>query len=194
MWIDMWPWGHIAVGYLLCSLWYRWRDGNVPTAGVAISLAVGTQFPDLIDKPLAWTFGVLPSGRAGAHSLLIAIPLLVFLWWRVDSSAKRRAWGGFALGYLAHLAADGVYSLVDAEFAELSYLFWPVLALPGYDESTGIVAHFLTANITLPLLSELVLFVAATLLWTADGTPGVRLVGRWCKHGTDGVITALSRR
>jgi len=190
----MWPWGHAAVGYLLCSLWVRWRDGRAPTAGVVLPLALGTQFPDLIDKPLAWTFSVLPSGRAGAHSLLVAVPLLAVLWWRFDSPTERRAWVGFAIGYLAHLATDGLYPLLDGEFADLSYLLWPALELPAYEESTGIISHFLAADITLALLAELLLFAAATLLWAVDGAPGLRAIGRWCKRRADGASTALSSR
>jgi len=86
----MWPWGHAAVGYLAYSLGYRASDRRLTGAAV-IALGVGTQFPDLIDKPLGWTFGVLPGGRTLAHSLLtvavvavvLAIPLGVV-------SARRR--------------------------------------------------------------------------------------------------------
>ena len=190
----MWPWGHAAVAYLLCSLWVRSRDGHAPTAGIVLPLAVGTQFPDLIDKPLAWTFGVLPSGRAGAHSLLVAVPLLALLWWRFSSPAARRAWAGFAIGYLTHLATDGVYSVLDTEFAELAYLLWPAVSLPPAEESTGIVGHFLAADMTPFLLFEIVLFAVATLLWAVDGAPGLRAIGRWCKRRADGATTALSSR
>jgi len=190
----MWPWGHAAVGYLLCALWVRARYGRAPTAGVVLPLAVGTQFPDLLDKPLAWTFGVLPSGRAGAHSLLVAVPLLALLWWRVDSATARRAWAGFALGYLAHLATDGLYPLLDGDFAGLAYLFWPVLSLPPYDESAGILAHFAAAEPTAALLAEVGLFAVATIVWAADGAPGLRTVGRWCKRRAAVATTALSGR
>ena len=190
----MWPWGHAAVGYLLCSLYLRTRYGRVPTAGVVLPLAVGTQFPDLVDKPLAWTFGVLPSGRAGAHSLLVALPLLAVLWWRLDGRTERRAWVGFATGYLVHLATDGVYALAAGEFDGLAYLLWPVLSLPSYDESAGILAHFLAAEPTPPLLAELLLFAAATLLWAVDGAPGPWAVGRWCKRRVDGATRTLSSR
>jgi len=190
----MWPWGHAAVGYLVCSLWVRSRYGYGPTAGVVLPLAIGTQFPDLIDKPFAWTFGVLPSGRAGAHSLLVALPLLAVLRWYFDGDAGRRAWTGFALGYLSHLATDGVYALIEGEFSGLTYLFWPVLSLPPYEESTGIIGHFLAADLTPYLLAELLLFAAATLLWAIDGAPGLRAVGQWCKRRVDGATAALSSR
>jgi len=186
----MWPWGHAAVGYLVCSLLVRFRDGQRPTAGVVLPLALGTQFPDLIDKPLAWTVGVLPSGRAGAHSLLVAVPLLALLWWRLDSGVERRAVVGFALGYLVHLATDGVYALVEGDFAELTYLLWPALTLPTYGESDSIVSHFLAADITPYLLVEVVLFVAATVVWVADGAPGLRAVGHWCKRRVPATLSS----
>ncbi|WP_324665357.1 metal-dependent hydrolase [Haloarcula sediminis] len=190
----MWPWGHAAVAYLLCSLYLRTRYGRLPTAGLVLPLALGTQFPDLVDKPLAWTFGILPSGRAGAHSLLVAIPLLAILWQRFDGPTERRAWAGFATGYLVHLATDGVYALVAGEFGGLAYLLWPVLSLPAYEESAGILAHFLAADPTPELLVELLLFAAATLLWAVDGAPGLRAVARWCRRRADGATAALSSR
>jgi hypothetical protein len=61
----MWPWEHLAVGYLLysvsCVLW-----GRYPTRIGVAALAFGTQFPDLVDKPLGWWLGVLPSGQSFA--------------------------------------------------------------------------------------------------------------------------------
>jgi len=102
--------------------------------------------------------------------------------------------GGFAIGYLVHLATDGVYAVVEGEFAGLSYLLWPVLSLPEYEESMGILAHFLAAEITPYLVTELLLFAAATLLWAVDGAPGLRAMGRWCKQRAEGATTALSGR
>jgi len=190
----MWPWGHAAVGYLLYSLWCRRRDGRAPTAAAALSLAVGTQFPDLVDKPLGWTLGVLPSGRAGAHSLLVAAPVLALLWWRLDGDLWRRARAGFALGYLTHLATDGLYPLVEGEFADLAFLLWPALALPAGDESAGIVAHLLAADVTPYLLAELLLFVGASTLWVVDGLPGLGAVWRWCRRRAARASAALSGR
>ena len=65
----MWPWGHLAVGYLVYSGLSRWRFGRLPGSVATLAVALGTQLPDLVDKPLAWTVNVLASGRSLAHSL-----------------------------------------------------------------------------------------------------------------------------
>lgn len=71
----MWPWGHAAVGYLLYRVLGRTSGrtgGDGPPSGPAVvALGVGTQFPDLVDKPLSWSFDLLPAGRTLAHSALI---------------------------------------------------------------------------------------------------------------------------
>lgn len=190
----MWPWGHVAVGYLLCTLWTRARYRRPPAAHVALAVAVGTQFPDLIDKPLSWTFGVLPSGRAGAHSVLVAIPLLIGLWWRFDRRDGRSAWAWFAVGYLTHLVSDGLYAALAGELGGLGYLLWPVTTLPAYDESAGILAHFMAAEFTPELLGELGLFTLAATVWIADGLPGLRVMGLWFKRRFKSATSTLSNR
>ena len=60
----MWPWGHLALGYLLHSPLARARFGRPPTDRATLLLVIGTQLPDLVDKPLAWWLGVLPAGRS----------------------------------------------------------------------------------------------------------------------------------
>ena len=53
---DVLPWGHLAIGYLCLSLAIRARWRVPPQGPAVIAVAIGTQLPDLIDKPLAWTF------------------------------------------------------------------------------------------------------------------------------------------
>jgi hypothetical protein len=49
----MWPWGHLAVGYLLSAGAAYLRDHSSPRGLAVVALAAGTQLPDLLDKPLA---------------------------------------------------------------------------------------------------------------------------------------------
>jgi len=101
-----------------------------PPRGHTLLFVLGaTQLPDLIDKPLAWTFGVLPSGRMFAHSLVISLPVL-FLGCVL---AARRGWGRpaavFSLAYLSHIVGD-FYSILwqGTEYYFFPNLFWPLLA------------------------------------------------------------------
>ena len=160
----MWPWGHAAAGYLLYTLWARRRFHRPPAGAATLALAVGTQFPDLVDKPLAWTFGISPSGRAGAHSLLIAIPLLLMLWVGLPDRHRRSLWGAFAAGTI--VASDGgqhrngIVGETDATPTALSNLEeWRALALGNHgllligsltntlDAETIQSAHILTATL-----------------------------------------------
>ncbi|MCO8243643.1 metal-dependent hydrolase [Haladaptatus sp. AB643] len=125
----MWPWGHLAVGYLLYSFWCR-ADDRSPSAVGTVAVAFGTQFPDLVDKPLAWTFAVLPTGRTLTHSLLTATLLLGLLWIGARRSERRIPLGAFAIGYLSHLAMDSVHPLLQGRLADVSFLLWPVLSPP----------------------------------------------------------------
>lgn len=140
----------MALGTPCCWIYSLLTLGSCPisTATVtvpAFALAFGTQFPDLVDKPLSWTLGVLPCGRIGAHTPLVAVPLLIVLWWHFDTRASRRAWVSFAVGYLTHLASDGVYAVVDVELIGLGYLLWPITPIPSYEELSGIVTAELTS-------------------------------------------------
>lgn len=190
----MWPWGHAAVGYLLYTGWSRLRYRKPPVAIATLALAIGTQFPDLVDKPLAWELGLLASGRGGAHSLLVAVPILLVLWWILDSPNGRVAWGGFAVGYLSHLAADGIHAALRGEFAELSYLLWPVTPIPDYSESQSILAHFAAMEFTPSLYVQFGLFGLVTLLWLVDGAPGIRLMIEWVKRQATTAKAALSKQ
>lgn len=170
----MWPWGHVAVGYLLWSASVRGVDGRRPTGAEVAALAVGTQFPDLVDKPGAWVFGVLPSGRSLAHSLITATVVIAVVY--VLARRRRREWlaAAFGVGYVSHSLADTVSSLLSGEFDKLTYLLWPVTPVPVYGPESG------DSSATLGLfLLQLALTVAAYALWRHDGSPGsAGVVGR----------------
>jgi hypothetical protein len=182
----MWPWEHLAVGYVVCSCYFRLR-GCRPDAAAALAVAFGTQFPDLVDKPLAWVFGLLPGGVSLAHSVLVA-PVVAGV---VVLAARRRARGpageAFALGYLSHLPADLLYPLLVGGSPVPRAFLWPLVVVPD-DPSGSLLATVLAfadrslAVVTAPggaryVVFEALLLVAALALWTADGTPGGAVLG-----------------
>ncbi len=171
----MWPWGHAAVGYLLYSLLVR-ADGRAPSSAPVVALAVGTQFPDLIDKPLGWTFGLLPAGRSFAHSLftLLAVSAIAVA---VARRYRRPEVGvAFSVGAVSHAVADGLYAIVTGSYADLSYLAWPVLPAPVSEVEQSFLAHFALLEFNWHFALELALVVLAVVLWLLDGRPGLDVV------------------
>lgn len=177
----MWPWEHAAFGYLLYSLFARLR-GNRPRGTAAVlALLVATQFPDLLDKPLAWVVHVLPAGRSLGHSLLFAVPLLSAV---TLVSANWRLGLGVAVvvGYLSHLAGDVLFPLITEGDLEVRFLFWPILPAESgpvdaaahlFDLVTSFVSFLSTPRGGLYLIFEGTLLVGAFALWIADGRPGL---------------------
>lgn len=185
----MWPWEHLAFGYLLYSVYCHaaWRDG--PGERDAAAVAAATLLPDLVDKPLGWWLGVLPGGRTFAHSLLVAVPAIVLValvGWFLHA---HRSAIGFAVGYLSHLLGDVVYPLVVKGELRMGFLLWPLTASDAgapeapFGHLVELLADF-TAFLATPmgalyLLVEGLLVVTALVVWWRDGTPGLR----WIRDG-----------
>lgn len=196
----MFPTGHAALGYLLYSGWRRYGVGAGPTGKPVLALVLGTQVPDLIDKPLSWTFSILPSGRSFGHSLLIlalvGVVLTVFARWQLNRQRQTmvangagvdRVWervsepavGAFLLGWGSHMLGDSWTVLVGWDDCA-SYLLWPVLSICKYpEENRTILGHVLSIEMSFNLGLSLVLTGLAALVWVLDGKPGLNLVRRW---------------
>lgn len=179
----MWPWEHLAVGYLLYSGYVRVQHRERPTAAAAVAVAVGTQFPDLVDKPLAWVFGILPSGVSLAHSVFTAAGLslvVVLLGRRIQ---RERPAVGFAVGYLSHLPADILYPVILGRRVMVEAFLWPVASVSspvrqGLFENFAYYAFkflaFLATERGMAFLAlEGVLLGGAVLVWISDGHPGL---------------------
>lgn len=184
----MWPWEHLAVGYLAYSIAVRSVTGRPPRDPVAVVvLAFATQFPDLIDKPLAWSLGMLPTGTSLAHSVFVAVPLSVLvavLAWRWGRPAIGAA---FAIGYLLHLPSDAIYAAVILGSPLTGEGFaWPLVPATPI-ERTGFganVSHYFERYVAALtsregiryLAAELLLVGGAFALWLRDGVPGMALL------------------
>lgn len=169
----MLPWGHAAVGYLLYVAFVRYRGGTRPAGPAVLALAVGTQFADLVDKPLGWYLGVIPGGRSLAHSLLVAAAVLGAVHWAAGRYDRREIGAAFAIGHLSHLAADALYPVLEREWVDLAYFLWPVVADPDPVTDASITEVLLASTFSVTWYFEVGLFVVATALWVSDGTPGL---------------------
>lgn len=123
----MMPWEHLLVAAVPVVSYTLLRDGRVPGGAVVLAVVVGSQFPDLVDKPLAWQFGVLPNGRMFMHSLVVAAPFslaVLALSWRLD---RRRVGGAFVAGHLLHVPGDFYATLPGWPPPLPNNMLWPLV-------------------------------------------------------------------
>lgn len=168
----MWPWGHLAVGYLLYSVWVG-RQDRLPTAIEVALLAFGTLLPDLVDKPLAWTFGLLESGRSLGHSVLVAALVLMAVHALFAPRLGRAPIAAFAVGYLSHPLADFPFGPVLAgDLTALNYLLWPLVSVPPPETDISLLAYILAFEPGPYDWFQFALVGLAVVRWQTDGRPG----------------------
>jgi len=180
----MLPWEHAAVAYVLYSGYSRLRYGTSPNGWAVLVVLFASQLPDLIDKPLAWEFGLVPSGRSVAHSIFVGVPLSAVVFMVARQYGRPQLGAGFGIGYLSHLATDAV-PLYPGSSTSFGSILWPVRT---YEEPSGSTDGFVETTIEL-LAQGLSLFTAdpgtnmlvggvlvglMVLLWLIDGVPGLR--------------------
>jgi hypothetical protein len=169
----MWPPGHLALGYVAASLASRTTRGRSPDALHLPWIVLGSQFPDLIDKPLSWTFGILPGGRTLAHSAFAAVAVAVVAV-AVGRRLRSHAGVAFAAAYASHLVGDAIRPALAGDVAGLRFLLWPVVPYRGAPgEEVDLLARLASMSLSGGLTVELVLAGAVALLWLVDGAPGV---------------------
>jgi hypothetical protein len=137
-----------------------------------VLLAIGTQFPDLIDKPLAWSIGVLPTGRTLGHSLLVAVPISI----AASRLLPTGQGAAFTIGYGSHLAADALWPVVEGQVGFLAFLLWPVLPSPTYEVAPSFGAHLTAFTWTSQSATEIVVCILAGVHWLSVGRPGLAAV------------------
>jgi membrane-bound metal-dependent hydrolase YbcI (DUF457 family) len=136
----MLPLGHAALGYLLSAVAVRVSGKRVPLRYAIVPLAVGTQFPDLVDKPLAY-LGVLAYGRSLTHSIFALVLVIALVWTtarhlnsRLQSAWRTQLcrWGpvAFAIGYVSHILGDAHEAVLAGNFYETRFLLYPLSTLP----------------------------------------------------------------
>jgi hypothetical protein len=136
-----------------------------------------------VDKPLAWTFDVLPSGTSLAHSLLVAVPASLLAVAVARRAGRGRYGTAFAVGYLSHLPADVVYPALVGGTPKTAFLLWPLVParvgdvpgfLPHFEDLAASFLGFLAGpQGAAYLAAELALVGGALALWLYDGAPGL---------------------
>lgn len=184
----MFPWEHAAVAYLWYAGYARWH-GDAPPAGWGILVVLfASQFPDLIDKPLAWQLSLLASGRSLAHSVFVAVPL-AYVGIAVARRADRMPLGVVgAIGFLSHLATDAV-PLSPSEDLNSAVVLWPLVTSDSSSSAAGSSTAGAVGRASETLLDaypslsageptleagiRLGIVGLAGVVWLADGRPGV---------------------
>lgn len=179
----MWPWEHLAFGYIVYSLAHRILTRRGVGTPAALTVALATQLPDLIDKPLAWTFDVLPSGVSLAHSAFFVPPATLAVYLAGRWSGFRRLWIPFLVAYVSHLFGDGISGIVYGDNPSFSFLLWPLYETSAPSRA-GLFSNFFyyfgnymetlaSPEGAMYILLELGLLGTAFLLWLWDGAPGL---------------------
>lgn len=174
----MWPLGHLAIAYLLYSGSTRWRFADTPEGTAMVVLFIGALFPDIVDKPLAWYLGMLPSGRSLAHSLVVLIPLCLGLYVVFKHRGQAELAVAFAIGAISHALVDALPA-IWREDATANFLLYPLVPIEAYETGPPTILGLLQAQLTSPWFHvEFVLALLALVLWRRDGMPGRGAVRR----------------
>ncbi|SEO83302.1 LexA-binding, inner membrane-associated putative hydrolase [Halorientalis persicus] len=183
----MMPWGHLVIGYLIYSAGLHLWSQRSPAGGPTLVLAFATQFPDLLDKPLNWWFGIL-DGRGIGHSFLTMVPFCVAAYLVARRYDRGPLGAAFGVGVISHLPMDALGALLTGTVPERApYLLWPLFPAPTYPKDS-FWDHFEVLLATLQLLPwnspvelvsillgpELLFLLVPFSVWAYDGFPGVK--------------------
>ncbi|ELY49394.1 metal-dependent hydrolase [Natronorubrum sulfidifaciens] len=194
----MWPWEHAIVGYLAYSLFSRLYYRESPTGLAAFAAVFASVLPDLIDKPLAWEFGVFQTGYALGHSVFFAIPLAIGVGLVARAVGRTPAGIAFGIGYLLHLPSDVLDGYLRGGAYHPELMFWPVETVGAHDHGQGFLEQFtrlfsqyqqalLAGDLSTYVWLQLGLATVAAIVWIADGAP----VLRECLLGGKRLLTSL---
>jgi len=118
------PIEHFIIALLPIAAYALIRDRELPSLQLVAVAFFGSQFPDLIDKPLAHELLLIPSGRVFMHSLPFAIPLSIAVIAYSIRTERARLGMAFVFAYLSHLVADN-QQLLPPDPQVSSDLLWP---------------------------------------------------------------------
>ena len=188
----MWPWEHVLFAYVFYSVFVHVRYRRSPAELSVVALAFGSLLPDLVDKPLAWQFGVFESGYALAHSVFVAVPVAVVVLLYAKRRGHAAVGAAFGVGYLLHLIGDVLPASLSRGAVDLTPALWPIAGEPrAADRESAsflegvwtLLVDYGTQLATLEPTPVLLLQIGSVALgfalWAYDGFPGPRLVLAW---------------
>lgn len=189
----MYPWEHLLLGYLVVSLYTHIRYRSSPTAAQTIAAVIGSQAPDLVDKPLAWSFGLVETGYAVGHSIFVAPGVILATAVLSRRVGRERSGVAFVLAYLSHLASDIVYPLAHGRGIEPRVVLWPIASPPGSDIDGKFLDRTLyyfqrfygemtAGELTWFVAFQLSLAGGVLLLWMYDGAPVANESFQWLRR------------
>jgi hypothetical protein len=181
----MWPWEHAILGYLVYSIVCHLRYGEPPTSIGTSVVFFASLLPDLIDKPLAWSVGLVETGYAIGHSVFFAVPLVVAVGVWAASAEQRRVGVAFGVGYLLHLPADIVFQMTGGSGVHLEIVLWPIATFGEVEATNGFLweslrrielfrADLFAGDLSTYMWAQLVITVLVFCLWLYDGAPVAR--------------------
>ena len=119
------PIEHFIIALLPVAVYALLRDRHLPSLQLVAVTFFGSQFPDLIDKPLAHELYLIPSGRVFMHSLPFAIPLSIIVIAYGIQTERIRLAVAFVFAHLSHLIADN-QQLLPPDPQVSPDLLWPL--------------------------------------------------------------------
>lgn len=137
----MLPLGHLGAAYLLYFGYAVVQSRRLPARWALLPVAIGSQLPDVIDKPLSY-WQVLPSGRSVGHSVFTFLIVCLVVWqvtgrlrgrWPADSWQEHlRATipVAFPIAYLSHLIGDSYTHFLAGNFWDARFLLYPLYVVP----------------------------------------------------------------
>ncbi|WP_226006544.1 metal-dependent hydrolase [Natrinema salinisoli] len=181
----MWPWEHAIVGYVVYSLLSHVVFRDSPGGLDAFTVVFASVLPDLIDKPLAWEFGVFDAGYALGHSLFFLVPLSIAVGTITHAAGRPRTGVALAIGSLLHPLGDLLYTYLSEGVVYLEIVLWPVATVPSSSPSQGFLESFamlfgrylqeiLAGDVSTYVRLQFGLAAFAFLLWLYDGVPVLR--------------------
>ena len=149
---------HVLIAVVAVVAYSLFRYRRLPSGMITLTAVFSGAFADLVDKPLAWTLGFLPSGRMLAHSIVISVPLIIMIlavtYWR-----DKLVYGlVFGWSHLAHITADFHPVLYrGTDYYWFPNLLWPILSAnpdrnPGFSDKVPGLGLESLAEVTILVL------------------------------------------